>query len=114
MTDDVTDQNFLASSSHPAIAGQAGNALGRYKRIFIKHAVVRQVRDLFYLVCALDGQGTRPRDGYDTSGSPSQGNLNRLDIKFCRQQWIVGVEGRSIEFGSVLTSTQVPDTDPTK
>lgn len=92
MTDDVTDQNFLASSSHPAIAGQAGNALGRYKRIFIKHAVVRQVRDLFYLVCALDGQGTRPRDGYDTSGSPSQGNLNRLDINFVASSGLLGLK----------------------
>jgi len=41
-TDDDTS-GFLADSNHPLIAGQAGNALGRYKRVFVKHAVIRQV-----------------------------------------------------------------------
>lgn len=39
------DDHFLANQPNdPMLAGQVGNGVGRYKRVFTKHKVVRKVR----------------------------------------------------------------------
>lgn len=43
-TFDVDDVGFLAASDHPLLIGQEANAMGRYKRVFSKHQVIRKVR----------------------------------------------------------------------
>lgn len=42
-TFDNDDVGFLARQDHPLLVGQEGNAIGRYKRVFIKHQGIRQV-----------------------------------------------------------------------
>ena len=39
----MDDVGFLADVNHPLVIGQEANALGRYKRVFNKHQVVRKV-----------------------------------------------------------------------
>ena len=44
MTFDQDDVGFLADADHPLLQGQEANAVGRYKRVYRKHRVIRKVR----------------------------------------------------------------------
>lgn len=41
---DHDDLGFLAKEGHPLLVGQESNGMGRYKRVFIEHKVIRKVR----------------------------------------------------------------------
>eukprot|EP00752_Nemacystus_decipiens_P008401 g7511.t1 len=45
MSFDQDDVGFLADADHPLLIGQEVNAMGRYKRVFSKHRVIRKEND---------------------------------------------------------------------